>query len=62
MFNNIKITLHYSVHKRTSGEKVRVSDETERAQSASYSHIKILLGLYIVVCLRESKRGPPLQL
>jgi len=42
---------------RTSGEKVRISDEAERVQSVSYSHIRPLSGLYTVVCLRESKRG-----
>jgi len=30
VFNNIKITLHYSVYMRTSGDKVRISDEAER--------------------------------
>jgi len=29
MFNNIKITLYYTVFMRTSGEKLRVSDEAE---------------------------------
>jgi len=37
VFNNTKITLHYSVYMRTSGEKVRISDEAERVQSVSYS-------------------------
>jgi len=46
---NIKITLHYSVYMRTSGEKVRISDEAERVQSISYSHIRSLSGLYTVV-------------
>jgi len=31
-FNNIKITLHYSVYMRTSGEKIRILDEAERVQ------------------------------
>ena len=66
VFNNIRITLHYSVYMRTSGEKVRISDEAERVQSVSYSHIRSLSGLYTVVSLREDKRGtyhgPPLQL
>ena len=31
----------------TSGEKVRISDEAERVQSVSYSHITSLSGLYI---------------
>jgi len=48
----------------TSGEKV--SDEAERVQSVSYSHIRSLSGLFTAVCLREGKRGtclgPPLQL
>jgi len=57
VFNNIKITLHYSVYMRTSGEKVRISDETERVQSVSHSHIRSLSGLYTVVCLMEGKRG-----
>ena len=51
---------------RTSGVKVRISDEAERVQSVSYSHIRSLSGLYTVVCLREGKRGTflgrPLQL
>ena len=66
MFNNIKITLHCSVYMRTSGEKVRISDEAERVQSVSYSHIRSLSGLYILVCLREGKQalasGPTLLL
>jgi len=57
VFNNIKITLHYSVCMRTSGEKVRISVVAERVQSVSYSHIRSLSGLYTVVCLREGKRG-----
>ena len=66
--SNIKITLHYSVYMRTSGEKVRISDEAERVQSVSYSHrhIRPLSLLYTVMCLREGKGGtclgPPLQL
>ena len=63
VFNNIKITLHYSVYTRTVGEKVRISNEAERVQSVTYSHIRSLSGLYTVVCLREGKRdtclGPP---
>ena len=55
MFNNIKITLSYSVYMCTSGEKVRISDEVERVQSVSYSHIRSLSGLYVVVCLNEGK-------
>jgi len=39
VFNNIKITLYYSVCMCTSGEKVRISDEAERVQSVSYPHI-----------------------
>jgi len=34
VFNNKKITLYYSVCMGTSGEKVRLSDEAERVQSA----------------------------
>jgi len=55
VFNNIKIILHYSVYMRTSGEKERISDEAERVQSVSYSHIRSLSGLYTVMCLREGK-------
>jgi len=48
---------------RTSGEKVRISNETERVQSVSFSYIRSLSRLYTVVCLREGKRrtylGPP---
>jgi len=44
LFNNIKITLHYSVYMRTSGEKLPVSDEAERVQSVWYSHIRSLQG------------------
>jgi len=36
VFNNTKITLHYSVYMRTSDEKVLMSDEAERVQSVSY--------------------------
>jgi len=57
LFNNIKITLHYSVYMRTSGEKVRILDEAERVQSVLYSHIRSLSGLHTVVCLQEGKRG-----
>jgi len=42
------MTLHYSFYMRTSGEKVRISDEAERVQSVSYSHIRSLSGLYTV--------------
>jgi len=42
---------------RTSGEKERISDEAERVQSVSYSHIRSLSGLCTVVYLREGKRG-----
>ena len=42
---------------RTSGEKVRISDEAERVQSVSYSYLRSLSGLYTVVCLREGNRG-----
>ena len=54
---DVKITLHCSVYMRTSGEKVRISDEAECVQSVSYSHIRSLSGLYTVVCLRKGKRG-----
>jgi len=42
---------------RTSGEKVRISDEAERVQSVSYSHIRSLSELSTVVRLREGKGG-----
>ena len=35
VFNNIKITLHYSVYMPTTGEKARISDGAERVQSVS---------------------------
>jgi len=41
-FNNIKLALHYSVHMRTSGEKIRILDEAEHVQSVSYSHKMIV--------------------
>jgi len=53
VFNNIKMTLYYSVCMHTSGEKIHISDEAERVQSISYSHIRSLSGLYTVMCLRE---------
>ena len=43
MFNNIKITLHYSVYMRTSGEKVCISDEAERVQSDFIFAYKIIV-------------------
>jgi len=61
VFNNVKITLHYSVYMRASGEKVRVSDEAERVQSVSHSHTRSLSGPYTLVCLREGKRGTCLR-
>jgi len=65
MFNNIKLILYCSVYMRASGENVRISDEAERVQSVSYSHIRSFSGLYTRVCLREGKRGtcfgPPVQ-
>ena len=36
VFNNIKINLYCSVCMRTSGERVRISDEAERVQSVLY--------------------------
>ena len=57
VFNNTKITLNYSVYMCTSGEKVRISNEAERVQSVSYSHIRSLSASYTVMCLREGKRG-----
>jgi len=42
---------------RTSGEEVRISDEAERVQSVSYSHIRSLSRLYTAMCLREGKRS-----
>jgi len=47
VFNNIKITLHYSVYMRTSGEKLRIPDEAERVQSVLYSQIR---SLFRVIC------------
>jgi len=51
------MTLYNSVRMRTSGEKVRITDESERVKSVSYSHIRSESGLYAVVCLREGKRS-----
>ena len=34
---------------RTSGEKVRISDEAERVQSVSHPHIRSLSGLIYVI-------------
>ena len=45
-----KITLHYSVHMRTTGEKVRVSDEAERS-------IGFIFSYKIIVRVRDSQ-GP----
>ena len=47
MFDNIKMTLYYSVCMRTSGEKVRILDEAERVQSVSCPHIRSLSGRHI---------------
>jgi len=55
LFNNIKITLHYTVYMCTS-DKVHISDEAQRVQSVSYSHIRSLSGSYTVVWLKW--RGP----
>jgi len=42
---------------RTSREKVRISDEAERVQSVSYSHIQQdHCHGYIQLCVREGKR------
>jgi len=46
---------------RISGETVRISDEAERVQSVSYSHIRPLSGLYTVMCLREDKQDTCLR-
>jgi len=62
VFNNIKITLHYSVYMRTSGEKARISDEAECVQSVSYSHIRSLSGLYTVVFKGRQARHLPRDL
>jgi len=45
---------------RTTGEKLRLSDEAEGVQSVSYSHIRSLSGLYngTMVCLREARHLP----
>ena len=52
VFNNIKITLHYSVYMRTLDEKVRISDE---ANVLNRFHIptRSLSELHTVVCLRQ---------
>jgi len=44
VLNNKKITLYYGACMRTSGEKERISDETERVQWVSYSHTSSLSG------------------
>ena len=59
MFNNIKKVLHYSVYMRTSREKVSISDEAERVQSVSYSHIRSFSGLYTVVFKGRQARHLP---
>jgi len=41
----------------TSGERSRISNEAESAQSVSYTHIRSLSGLHTLVCLREGNRG-----
>jgi len=43
------MTLYCSVYMRTSGEKVRISDEAERVQSVSHSH-KITVGVIYIWC------------
>ena len=48
VLNNIKITLHYNVFMRTSGGKVRMSDEAERFKSFSYSHITVVPKLFLI--------------
>jgi len=40
VFNNIKVTLHYSAYMCTSGEKVCILDEGERLQSVSHSYMQ----------------------
>jgi len=57
VFDNIKITLHYSVYMHTSSEEVRISDDAERVQSVSYSYIRSLSGLCTAVFLWEGKRN-----
>jgi len=57
VFNNIKVTLYYSFYMRTPSEKVRISDEAERVQSVSFSHMRSFSRLYTAVCLREGKWG-----
>jgi len=42
---------------RTSVEKVRISDEAERVQWVSYSHIRSLSGLYIQCYLPMGETG-----
>ena len=59
MFNNIEITLHYSVYMRTSGEKVRISDEAERVQPVSYFHKIIVRIIYSGVFMGRQARHLP---
>ena len=58
--------IYYSVYMRTSGKKVRISDEAERVQSVSYSHVRSLSGLYTLYSgvfkgrqVRHLPRAPP---
>ena len=61
VLNNMKLTLHYNVCMRTSGEKVHISDEVERVQSASYSHIRSFVRvIYSGVFKRRQARQLPL--
>ena len=59
VLNNIKITLHNSVYMRTSGEKARISDEAERVQSVSYSHIAAVSKLRPAGQMRPAKPFHP---
>jgi len=65
VFNNIRISSHYTVFLRTLGEKVNISEEAKSVQSVSDSHIRSLSGLYTVMCLskgRQAKHLPPATL
>jgi len=64
VFNNVKITSYNSAYMRTPGEKVCISDEAERVQSVSYSHIRSFSGLYTVAQGKASEAlasGPSFQ-
>ena len=56
MFNNIQKTLHYSVHMRTSGGKVRISDDVFNrfhfiVITGFISSYKIIVGVIYIILL-----------